>query len=75
MEGADLTAMEALISDVQMHKPFFVDPASFSTPPETDEPALWMKFATPPRVRNEIGVPNLGVKSKHFQLSLIESLD
>ena len=75
LEGADLTAMEALIASVGMHRPFFVDPASFSTPPKTDEPALWMKFAERPDSRNSILVPMSGTRSKTFRLSLIESSD
>jgi hypothetical protein len=57
------------------HSPFFVDPASFSTPPETDEPALWMRFSERPDSRNSILVPMNGVRSKTFRLSLVESLD
>lgn len=72
---ADLTALEALIANVGMSKPFFVDPASFSTPPETDEPALAMKFDTMPESQNSIVVPQSGERAKTFELSLIESLD
>lgn len=75
VDGTDLTKMEALIDDVGMDKPFWVDPQSFSTPPETDEPALWMKFDRPPRITNGSRVPSAGVRSKNFKLSLIESLD
>ncbi len=73
--ASDLTKMEALIDDVDMNKPFWVDPASFSTPPETDEPVLWMKFARAPRSSNTILVPASGTRSKSFSLELIESLD
>jgi len=73
--GADLTALEALIANVGMSKPFFVDPASFSTPPETDEPALAMKFDTIPASRNSVVVPHSGVRAKTFKLELIESVD
>ncbi len=67
--------MEALIADVGMAKPFWLDPASFSTPPETDEPVLWVKFAQPPRSEQGDTVPGSGVRNKHFRLSMIESLD
>ena len=75
LDGADLTAMEALIAAVGMHSPFFVDPASFSTPPETDEPVLWMRFTERPDSRNSILVPMNGTRSKTFRLGLVESLD
>ncbi len=73
--GADLTAMEAFVAAVGTHHPFFVDPASFSTPPETDEPALWMKFLDMPEVRNSVLVPHTQARSKTYSLDLIESLD
>lgn len=73
--GADLAAIEALIAGVGMSKPFFVDPASFSTPPETDEPALWMKFDRMPDARNSVVVPTSGARAKTFTLDLIESVD
>jgi len=75
LSGSDLTDMEAFIDSVGMSRPFYVDPASFSTPPETDEPALWMKFADKPRSQNSILVPMIAARSKTFELSLIESLD
>jgi len=75
LDGADLTAMEALIASVGMHRPFFVDPMSFSTPPETDEPALWMRFVDRPDSRNSILVPTNGTRSKTFRFGLVESLD
>lgn len=75
LSGADLTAMEAFIAAVGTSKPFYVDPASFSTPPEDDEPALVMKFAEMPLQRNSILVPMSGARSKTFDLSLVESLD
>ena len=75
LEGADLTAMEALVDSVGMVRPFFVDPASFSATPEDDEPALWMKFAEMPQSRNSILVPMNGARSKTYRLQLIESLD
>ena len=58
-----------------MHRPFFVDPASFSTPPETDEPALWMKFNAMPEANNSVLVPMVNARSKTYSLQLIESLD
>jgi hypothetical protein len=75
LSGDDLTTMEALIAAVGMAVPFFVDPASFSTPPETDEPALWMKFSGMPESRLAVDVPMNATRSKTFRLSLIESLD
>ena len=75
VEGADLTAMELLVNTVGMSFPFFVDPASFSTPPETDEPVLWMKFAEMPNSSNTVLVPSNQARSKAYQLRLIESLD
>jgi hypothetical protein len=73
LEGTDLTAMEALIAAVGMHRPFYVDPAVVT--PFTDEPALWMKFAEMPRVSNAIDVPMSNPWRKLYELSLIESLD
>lgn len=75
LEGADLTAMEALVDSVGMSRPFFVDPASFSATPETDDPALWMKFAEMPESRNSVLVPMSNARSKIYRLRLIESLD
>jgi len=75
LSGADLTAMEAFIDYVGMHLPFFVDPASFSSPPETDEPVLWMRFAEMPQPRLAVDVPVTETRSKLFTLRLIESLD
>lgn len=75
LSGGDLTKMEAMIDSVGMVKPLFVDPASFSTPPETDEPVLWMKFEVMPQVANSILVPKSNDRSKTFTLSLIESVD
>jgi hypothetical protein len=73
LEGTDLTAMEALIAAVGMHRPFYVDPAVVT--PFTDEPALCMKFAEMPRVSNAIDVPMSNPWRKVYELSLIESLD
>jgi hypothetical protein len=75
LEGGDLTAMEALVNSVGMHRPFWVDPAEFHATPGTDEPVLWMKFAEMPESRNSILVPMNGARSKVYRLSLIESLD
>lgn len=75
ISGADLTGMENFIASVGMEHPFWVDPASFSTPPETDEPALAMKFERMPRVRNSVVVPLSEARAKTFSFSLIESLD
>ncbi len=75
LSGADLTNMEAFVDAVGMSRPFYVDPASFSTPPETDEPALPMWFEDMPDVRNSILVPMAGTRSKTYSLSLIESVD
>jgi hypothetical protein len=73
LSGADLTAMDAHVNSVGMHRPFWVDPAAFT--PFTDEPVLWMKFADMPRSDNSILVPMVGARSKTYRLSLIESLD
>jgi hypothetical protein len=75
LSSDDLTNLEGLVDAVGMEKPFFVDPASFSTPPETDEPALWMKFADMPDIKMFASVPMSGTRIKTFALSLIESLD
>jgi hypothetical protein len=75
IEGTDLTTMEALIAAVGTSKPFFVDPASYSTPPQTDEPVLWMNFNDIPDSRNTVLVPMSNARSKAFSLRLIESLD
>jgi hypothetical protein len=75
LEGADLTAMEALVNAVGMVRPFYVDPAEFHATPGTDEPALCMKFAEMPQSRNSILVPMNGARSKVYRLRLIESLD
>lgn len=73
--GADLTGIEEMIAAVGMSRPFYVDPASFSTPPELDEPVLAMKFDQMPDSRNSIVVPHTEARSKTFELDLIESLD
>jgi hypothetical protein len=75
LSSADLTSMEDLVATVGMSSPFFVDPASFSTPPETDEPALWMKFAEMPEARLSVLVPASNERAKTYRLRLIESLD
>lgn len=75
VEGDDLTAMELLVDDVGKILPFWVDPASFSTPRETDEPVLWMKFAQMPTSSNTVLVPSSQARSKEYSLQLIESLD
>lgn len=75
LEGTDLTKMEALIAYVGLRRPFYVDPTSFSTPPEDDEPALAMKFPTMPEGLNSILVPENGTRSKTYKLPLIESVD
>lgn len=75
LSSTDLSAMEAFLASVGMARPFYVDPASFSTPPETDEPALCMKLLTMPRVTNAVDVPFSGVRRKVFNLQLIESVD
>ena len=75
LTGADLAAMEALIAAVGMHRPFWVDPHSFSATPDTDDPVLWMKFETEPRVSHALTVPAEGTEAKTFHLNLIEALD
>jgi hypothetical protein len=73
--STDLTDIEAFVDAVGMYRPFYVDPASFSTPPETDEPALWMKFLDYPKPRLGVDVPQTEERSKTYTLQLIESLD
>jgi len=75
LDTTDLTAMESLIADVGMHRPFYVDPHSFSATPDTSDPAICMKFAEMPETRNSTLVPMSGTESKTFRLSLIESVD
>jgi len=75
VEGADLAILEELIAIAGMDKPFYIDPASFSTPPETDEPPLIVKFDEMPDSRHTILVPKTGVASKAFVLRMIESVD
>lgn len=73
--GADLATMEALISEVGMDKPFYVDPASFSATPGADQSAVRMKLDSMPRSRNTISVPMNGTRRKSYRLDLIESFD
>lgn len=73
--GDDLAKFEAFIARVGMTKSFFMDPASFSTPPETDEPALWVKFADPPLTPYDIAVPMNGIRQKRVLLRFIENID
>jgi hypothetical protein len=75
LSGADLTAMEAFVSAVGMHSPFFVDPAEFHATPGTDEPPLWMRFAEMPQPRLAVDIPITETRSKIYTLRLIESLD
>ena len=75
LSGTDLAKMRALVADVGMHRPFWVDPHSFSATPDADDPPIWMKFAAPPGSRNSILVPMSGNESKTYPLSLIESLN
>jgi hypothetical protein len=73
--STDLTDMEAFVDAVGMTNPFWVDPASFSATPATDDPVLWMKFAEMPRVRLSNRVPMVEDRAKTYELRLIESLD
>ena len=75
LETTDLTKIEALVDAVGMSVPFYVDPASFSTPPETDEPALAVKFVEMPSSRLSVQVPMVNTRAKTYTLRLIESLD
>ena len=74
LSGSDLTAMDAFLANVEMHRPFWVDLPSFSTPPETDEPVLWMKFQDEPERRFATQVPSAGTERRKFTLELIEHL-
>lgn len=73
--STDLTDMEAFVAAVGMSRPFWVDPVSFSIPPETDEPVLWMKFEEMPDPRWTVAVPMSNEPAKTYKLRLIESLD
>ena len=73
--GADLTAMESLITAVGITKPLLVDPPSYSSPAATDEPVRWMKLASYPQSGYETFVPQKGSNYKRFNLSLIDHLD
>jgi hypothetical protein len=75
LTGTDLTKMEALIADVGMTRPFWLDPHSFSATPDDDDRPLFVKFNDMPRTRNSILVPMVGEESKVFSLDLIEALD
>jgi hypothetical protein len=75
LQETDLTKIEALVANAGMSKPFWVDPASFSTPPEDDEPALWMKFEEMPQAEYFVGVPMRDARRKVFRIRLIESVD
>ncbi len=75
LSGTDLAKMKALVADVGMHRPFWVDPHSFAADPDADDPPIWMKFLEMPRSRNSILVPMSGTESKVYPVSLIESLD
>ena len=75
LSGTDLAKMEALIADVGMLRPFWVDPHSFAADPDADDPPIWMKFAEMPPSRNSTLVPMVNAESKVFPVSLIESLD
>ncbi len=75
LSGADLTKMEAFVNAVGMTYPFYVDPASFSSPPEDDEPVLWMKFSDQPKSANAVDIPFTEARTKTYHLSMIESVD
>lgn len=75
IEGADLTAMEALIKAVGVVRPFYLDPASFSATPAVDDPAQFSKFVTMPDGIFAVDVASIGTRQKAFALSIIESID
>ncbi len=75
IEGADLTALEALIDAVGMSRPFYLDPASFSATPAIDDPPISAKFEVMPDVIYAVDVASTGVRQKAFALSIIESFD
>jgi len=75
LTGSDLENMEAMIQGVGMVRPFYVDPASFSATPGTDDPPIWMKFDEMPVSNFAVDVPMSGVNAKTYVLNLIESLD
>ena len=73
--SADVVKMEALIADVGMQHPFYIDPPSYSTPPETDEPVLCVKFVRMPRSLVSVAVPKSGTLQKTYSWDLIECID
>ena len=74
LSSTDLATLEAMIDAVGMERPFWVDPASFSETPDTDDPPIWMLFREMPEPRLSVLVPMAGQESKTFQLELIESV-
>lgn len=75
LETTDLATMEDWIATVGMHRPFYVDPPSFSAIPNTDDPSILCKFRESPVSRWGVAVPNTETEKKKFTLRLIESLD
>ena len=68
-ETADTASLDALIAAVGISKPFIVDP------PYDDEAAIIMKFIEAPRSTWDHPIPQLGVKSKRFELRMLQVLE
>jgi hypothetical protein len=75
LTGDDLTDIEAMIDYVGLHRPFYVDPVSFSATPATDDPPLWVKFEEMPRTFFGVNVPMSQAKAKTMTLSLRECVE
>ncbi len=75
LRTTDLATMEDWIATAGMHRPFYIDPPSFSATPDTDDPAILFKFdGGDPLSAWGTTVPNREVEKKTFQLRLIESV-
>ena len=68
-DTTDTAALEALVDAVGISKPFILDP------PYDDEAAIVVKLIEAVRVTWDHPVPELGVKSKRFELRMLESLE
>jgi hypothetical protein len=67
--ATDTAALEALITAVGISKPFLFDP------PYDDEAALVVRLARPPRTTWDHPVPTAGIKTKRFDLQMIQVLE
>ena len=73
--GSDMTGLDGLVEATGSMNPFFVDPPSYSTPPETDEPVRWMKMESDPVVRQSTFVPQEGTGYKDYQFAFRDYID